>query len=293
MSRIVAVATVLNPPPDTADHLHALATQVDEVVAVDDGSVQPVHLPGVRVIRNDRNQGIAAALNEGVKAAAQAGATHVLTVDQDSRFPDDYVAHLKDAWTRAEAHGLTPAAMGAAEFSGLGHRGHWRGGVMVVAESIQSGTLFSREALQRIGGFDEDLVIDGVDTDACLRLNDLGYDICVAPVGFQHELGEGHFVSVLGHKVWASGHAPFRRYYITRNGLLLLRRHGRRHPRWAMVSARRLAVASLLAAGAPEQRAAMRAGVKDALRGRKGHLGEARRAQGANRVVAGRGLQSR
>ena len=56
--------------------------------------------------------------------------------------------------------------MGAAEFSGLTHRGSWRDGVMAVPESIQSGTLFSVEALARIGGFDESLVIDGVDTDA-------------------------------------------------------------------------------------------------------------------------------
>lgn len=272
MTRIVAVATVLDPPPQTQDALQELAQQVNEVIAVDDGSADPVRLPGVRVIRHEHNQGIAAALNAGVKAAAELGATHVLTVDQDSRFPADYVAQLLAAWTRAQEQGLRPAAMGAAEFSGLTHRGVWHDGVMVVAESIQSGTLFSVEALERIGGFDENLVIDGVDTDACLRLADAGYAVCVAPVGFEHALGEGHFVSVLGHQVWASGHAPFRRYYITRNGLLLLRRHGRRHPHWAMVSARRLAMASLLAARAPEQRAAMRAGVKAAWRRHTGRI---------------------
>ncbi len=293
MSRIVAVATVLDPPPQTEAALRALAKQVQGVVAVDDGSSVPVSLPGVEVIRHETNLGIAAALNAGVRAAAAQGATHVLTVDQDSQFPEDYVARLLAAWLRAEAQGLTPAAMGAAEFSGLSHQGAWHDGVMTVPESIQSGTLFSLDALNSVGGFDESLVIDGVDTDACLRLADHGYDICVAPVRFDHALGEGHFVSVFGHPVWASGHAPFRRYYITRNGLLLLRRHGRRHPRWAVVSARRLVVASVLAAGSLAQRAAMRAGVKDALRGRKGHLGEARRAQWATRVVAGRGLQSR
>ncbi|HRY08618.1 MAG: glycosyltransferase [Actinobacteria bacterium] len=272
MIRIAAVATVLDPPPQTQDALQALARQVAEVVAVDDGSAVPVRFSGVHVIRQEHNLGIAAALNAGIRAAAERGATHVLTVDQDSQFPDDYVAQLLAAWTRAQQQGLSPAAMGAAEFSGLTHRGAWHDGVMVVAESIQSGTLFSVEALAGIGGFDESLVIDGVDTDACLRLADAGFDICVAPVEFDHALGEGHFVTVFGHQVWASGHAPFRRYYITRNGLLLLRRHGRRHPRWALVSARRLVMASLLAAKAPEQRAAMRAGVKAAWRRRTGRI---------------------
>ncbi len=268
------MATVMDPPTHTGDSLRALAAQVEGLVAVDDASTAPVVLPGVRCIRQERNMGIAAALNVGVREAVAMGATHVLTVDQDSVFPPEYVGQLQAAWDRAQAQGLRPAAMGAAEFSGLTHRGSWRDGVMAVPESIQSGTLFSVEALARIGGFDESLVIDGVDTDACLRLTDHGYDICVAPVSFQHALGEGHFVSVLGRRVWASGHAPFRRYYITRNGLLLLRRHGRRHPRWALVAARRLAIASALAVGAPEQRAAMRAGVKAAWHRSTGRIPE-------------------
>lgn len=270
--RIVAVATVLDPPSGTAAELAALAPQVAAVVVVDDGSTTRVEFPGVQVVSHEQNKGIAAALNTGVRAAQELGATHVLTVDQDSRFGPDYVQQLVAAWERAQRQGLNPGAVGAVGFSGLSHRGQWHDQVMVVPESIQSGTLFSVEALTAIGGFDESLVIDGVDTDACLRLADHGYDVCVAPVEFEHSLGNGHFVSILGRRVWSSGHPPFRRFYITRNGLLLLRRHARRHPRWAAVSSRRLLVASVLAAGDRQQRAAMRAGVKAAWQRRTGRI---------------------
>ncbi|MEZ5184637.1 MAG: glycosyltransferase [Candidatus Nanopelagicales bacterium] len=276
--RVVAVIPVLDPPVGVEAHVREVGAQVDDVVVVDDGSVMPVTYGGVRCIQLDRNRGIAAALNAGVEEAVRLGATHVLTVDQDSQLPPGYVKELLECGDRAVALGLRPAAVGAGEFGQMSHRGTWRSGVMVVPEAIQSGTLFARDALEAVGGFDEALVIDGVDTDVSLRLADAGWDVCVAPVSFDHQLGSGHFVSVLGRQVWASQHPAYRRYYITRNGLALLRRHGRKHVRWALVYARRLGMASLLAAGERTQRSAMRRGVRDALRGRWGRLSEGLRS---------------
>lgn len=267
---IVAVCPIYNPPSDLAQRLTQFSAQVTSVIVVDDGSTAPVALEGMRVIRLAQNCGIAAALNIGVSQAAKSGAQYVVTIDQDSEFPSDYVAQLVACRRRAEDQGLRPAVVGAVEFSGLRHAGQFHDGVMVVAESIQSGAMFDIAALSTVDGFDESLVIDGVDTDICLRMQDAGFDVVVAPVAFGHQLGEGHFVSLLGREVWSSKHPPFRRYYITRNGLLLLRRHTRRHPKWAAVSARRLTVATLLAVREAEQRSAVRHGLVDALHGRRG-----------------------
>lgn len=270
--RVVVVCPVFNPTTVTEGSLRAIREQSSDLVVVDDGSTVPVEYEGIDVIRLSENRGIAAALNCGVEAAVTRGATHVLTIDQDSRFPQDYVAALLACETRARRQGLRPGAVGAVEFSGLRHKGRFRDGVLVVEESIQSGTLFPLEGLKNVGGFDESLVIDAVDTDACLRLQEDGWDVCVAPVGFEHALGEGYFVSLLGRQVWCSMHPPFRRYYITRNGLTVLRRYGRRHPRWAVTYARRLAVATWLGARGPDphQRAAIRSGLSDGWHGRMG-----------------------
>ena len=270
--RVIAVCPVLEPPETTAGGLRRLREHVAGLVVVDDGSLVPVTYTGITVERLPENRGIAAALNQGVRAAVAAGATHVLTVDQDSSFPDDYVQQLLACERNALRQGLRPGAVGALEFSGLHHSGRFTEGVMVVQESIQSGTLFSVSALAEVGGFDDELVIDAVDTDVCLRLQDAGWDVCVAPVGFDHALGEGHFVRLLGRRVWSSRHAPLRRYYITRNGIVVLRRHGRRHPRWALVYLRRLLVATWLSIreGGPESRPAGREGLADGWRGRLG-----------------------
>ncbi len=269
---VIAVCPVLEPPQTTAAGLRRLREQVAGLVVVDDGSSVPVAYEGIDVVRLPENRGIAAALNQGVRAAVAAGATHVLTVDQDSSFPDDYVQQLLACERSAQRQGLRPGAVGAVEFSGLHHSGHFSDGVMVVQESIQSGTLFAATALAEVGGFDERLVIDAVDTDVCLRLQCAGWDVCVAPVGFEHALGDGHFVRFLGRRVWSSRHAPLRRYYITRNGIVVLRRHARRHPRWALVYLRRLLVATWLSVreGGPEVRAAVREGLADGWRRRLG-----------------------
>lgn len=277
--RVIAVIPVLDPPAGAQEHVREVGAQVDEVVVVDDGSDSPVSYPGVRYIRLDRNRGIAAALNAGLAEAVRLGATHVLTVDQDSQLPPGYVKELLECENRALSLALRPAAVGASEFGQMRHRGRWRNGVMAVSEIIQSGTLFDRSALESVGGFDEGLVIDGVDTDVSLRLADAGWHVCVAPVSFDHQVGSGHFVNVLGHRVWASQHPAYRRYYITRNGLTLLRRHGWRHFRWAAVYLRRLGMASVLASTGHDQRPAMRRGLWDALRGRTGQLDPAQRSR--------------
>jgi len=275
--RVIAIVPVYDPPEAAQEHVNELFSQVDDVIVVDDGSSEAAEFGAVRCIRFDQNRGIAAALNAGVEEATALGAQYVLTVDQDSQLPPGYVKELLECEDRALHAGLRPAAVGASEFGGMQHRGNWRNGVMVVAETIQSGTLFDCAALDAVSGFDESLVIDGVDTDLSLRLADAGWHICVAPISFTHQVGSGHFVRVLGRAVWSSNHPAYRRYYITRNGLLLLRRHGRKHLRWALIYARRLVMASLLASSGADQRSAMRQGIADAIRGRKGSLNDAQR----------------
>lgn len=44
-------------------------------------------------------------------------------------------------------------------------------------------------------------------------------------VGFIHEIGEGKVVNVAGHNIKTWNHSPFRRYYSTRNAMLVARKH--------------------------------------------------------------------
>jgi len=85
---------------------------VDEIIVVIDGSsdateqvLQRLDEPQLRVVRHNRNRGVAAARNTGAKAARGAW---LLFAEDDCRFPPDYGVVLRD-----EAHRHRAALVGA------------------------------------------------------------------------------------------------------------------------------------------------------------------------------------
>jgi rhamnosyltransferase len=274
--------------PDLAavDNLRAAAGQAP-VIAVDDGSgpsydeiLTVIEATGATLIRLPANAGIAAALNAGVTRAIGDGADHVLTLDQDTRLDSDAVLRLVERLHRLPAGARAAAAIGPGRVAGVSYRGEPgpMPGLLDVQEALQSGLLIPASAVTDVGAFKEDLVIDGVDTQWCLRARARGQRILVdTQVGMTHRLGNGEASPRFRVGRWsprATGHSPLRRYYITRNRLRLLREFGRQEWRWALVFLRRLIVGTLLAVTIEDQRAAkLRSvvlGALDAARGRTG-----------------------
>ena len=204
----------------------------------------PVH-------RHHQNQGIARSLNVGLRFAEDSGASWLLTVDQDSQLPEDYVKALLATARSATDLGLNVGAVAAEAVevgqTRLGYPQRTESGVVTTTEVFQSGTLWSVEALRKIGGFDESLGIDGVDTAACLALRERGYRVVLAPgVALKHAYGDGRPVRLFGRTVMATGHSPSRRTTMVRNRLRLLPRELRADPAQAWRSSRRLMVNTAL-----------------------------------------------
>ncbi|MEI2642915.1 MAG: hypothetical protein V9G10_11460 [Candidatus Nanopelagicales bacterium] len=150
------------------------------------------------------------------------------------------------------------------------------GDLLRVAEVMQSGALFDLQALTAAGGFSEDLVIDGVDTDVSRRLLGAGYAVLICPLPLRHRLGRTRALHILGRTVLLTRHAPFRDYYMTRNRLLIAARNWHQDRRFALGLLRRTAVAIGLTLIFDRPRraksAAIAHGVRDALRGVTGPL---------------------
>src|SRR3954454_15529715 len=97
---VLAVIVSYNPGPDFPENLRALRAQVDDVVVVDnassdfEGGGRAWAAGGCRILANESNLGIAAALNQGVGEALLAGADWLATLDQDSRVPDGAILRL-------------------------------------------------------------------------------------------------------------------------------------------------------------------------------------------------------
>jgi rhamnosyltransferase len=291
--RIAAVVVTYNPDSTLERNLSAIREQVDLVFVIDNGSaglaaVERAALSsGCRLVNNGTNLGVAAALNQGVKLARDAGAEWLATFDQDSLVP---ALALKGLLGVFEAHPgrekIAVLAMGHRDrVTGLPYHAashvleqtaQWR----AVRATITSGSLVRLAALEKTGLFDERLFIDSVDHDFCLRSRARGLLVVEASDQvMDHSLGNITRHRFFWRTVNCTNHSPLRRYYITRNQLEVIRRHLFTDAVWTTLAAFHLVGASLATILYEPERAAkvaaMAAGVRDFLLRR---FGPSRRA---------------
>lgn len=249
--RIITVVAAYKPDAEILTNVASAAAQTDAVIVVDDGSgsasaeiLDALEAAGAIVVRRPTNAGIAASLNAGVGQAFDVlDADHVLTLDQDSSLDDGYVAEQLRTLREAEDAGLHVGIVGAGAYGRAASRTRASNdGFVHGFDPMQSGTLIPAGTWARVGPFDESLFIDGVDSDYTARVLRAGLAVLVAPgARLEHGLGSrdtttvfGRRLRLLGREVTYSYHDPSRVYYITRNGTILMLRHGLALPSWTV-----------------------------------------------------------
>ena len=261
---VLAVVPTYRPPHAVQSLVASLRAQGMPVAVVDDASpcttdrllAGLARMPGVDVLRNPRNAGIARSLNQGLALAQSTGASWLLTVDQDSALPSDFLQGLLAAATSPRIGVIGPETIGDAS-GDLDYPTWTEDGLLLTHEVFQTGALWSVAALGRVGGFDERLAMDGVDAAACLRLREAGYQVALAPgLALAHQVGGARQVTLLGRSVVVSHHPPARRFSILRNRLRLAPAEFRQSPVHAFRTLRRVALQSALAVTVEDQRAA-------------------------------------
>lgn len=255
--RPIAVLTAYRAPTELVERVRQLGTQVAAVVIVDDGShsLSALDLPerGVVTVDLERNSGIAAALNRGIEQARELGATHIVTLDQDSALSPTYVAEAIELLDDLSAAGARPAAVVPERFGAHGVASTHS--PVLADDPIQSGQVIPIEVFDAIGGFDERLFIDAVDTEFVMRARAAGFDFWILPGSWlDHAIGEQVAVEFFGRELRIFGrtrqhfyHAPFRTYYTVRNGLALWHLHRRGNTAWLMKRTRGLVWTTCLA----------------------------------------------
>lgn len=184
------------------------------------------------------NTGIAHAQNVGIREAILHGCTHILLLDQDSVPSADMVNHLMNAEAELVQSGAKVAAVGPlisdATTSNPPHAIRFRNlqirkvpidpSSSSVVESdclFASGSLIRTDVIHNVGYMLEELFIDAVDTEWCLRARFGGYKCYIIPsAAMDHSLGY-RFANVLGRTF--ALHNDLRHYYIVRNAAYLLR----------------------------------------------------------------------
>lgn len=259
----------------------SLVAQGCRVRVVDNGSststavLAACEQAGADVVRLGSNTGVSGAL--AVLLDGAEGDEWLLTLDQDSSVPDDFVGVLAGSTAAVDPRVAVIGPLVRDELTGEVLQGDPAARTAYdVVGVITSGSLCRTSALREVGGIRADLFIDYVDWDLCLRLRAAGRRVVVEPSAILlHTLGATRTHRVAGVGVSASHHSADRHYYKYRNFLLVARAGTMRgEPRWAVRHAAALAWGPLKVLLLERDRVAklraMAAGVRDGLRGRGG-----------------------
>lgn len=221
--RVAGVVVLYRPGEDVAENISSYAGQVDILFAVDNSENQFAdtaerlrQFDNVVHIANGENLGVAKALNVGAQLAMEHGCDFLLTMDQDSRatpgmidkmlaclgsFKPGYIGII------APFHTTKPGEKPA------GNR------ECLEAEAVMtSGNLLSLEAYREVGAFLDELFVDFVDIEYCLRLRSRGFRVVRANRAvLEHNVGTIMKFRLLSKDLYLTSHSPLRKYYKTRN----------------------------------------------------------------------------
>jgi rhamnosyltransferase len=247
---ICAVTVTHHPDPGWPRRFDALAAEVPRAVIVDNNSnedelemlAEGARRHGAHLVRNDRNLGFAAALNQGARWAFGEGYRWLLLLDQDSEPERGIGEELLRVFELASSRSAT-AVVGANFFDEarerlrFAPRSRAADGWTPVQTVIASGSLVECDAYQAVGPFREEFFVDSVDHDFCLRARAKGYRVVVAmrPL-IKHRIGATTARRVWGMRVVATNHSAERRYLMGRNRLVLAKEHLFHEPRWVAAS---------------------------------------------------------
>ena len=278
--RLAGVVVLYHPGEDLLDNVASCAGQVDILFAIDnsegDTSVTASNLRvfgNVVHVANGRNLGVAAALNRGALLALERRCDYLLTMDQDSRAAPGMVRAMLEIIGSAgqDRVGIVAPFLVTrpGEEPGLAEDCRDMETVMT------SGNLLSLRAYEAVGPFMEELFVDFVDMEYCLRLRSRGFRVVRANRALlSHRVGRLFRVSLFGRDFFLTAHSPLRKYYKTRNRFLVADRYRDRFPRFRRADRARFALELLrllfFEDGKMEKLAMMRKGYSDYRSGRMG-----------------------
>lgn len=214
----IAVIASYNPDlPRFQKVLQHVRKQVERVIVVDNGSSNIGEIEelsndiDVLVIRNNRNMGLAFALNQGIQVAQNFSPEFILTLDQDTIVYENAMSFLFDAVEklRLKEYGLIALSPGGHTKGFVRERLVWTSGSIIKVDVFKLGVRYRN-----------DFFIDQVDFDFCNKLRKKSIKIFRFDYKLMdHRLGK----SVLLRGKVSNYESSWRFYYIVRNSTVLLK----------------------------------------------------------------------
>lgn len=230
-SNLIIVGIVLYNPEINRlkENIDAVVRQAQQLVFINNGSknineILPIIPKDAVLINNEKNVGIATALNQILQYALDHDFEWAITLDQDSVVSDKLVA------TYQEKIKDSRLGMVCCEIKDrnavLQREKDAKKEDCYVKVCITSASMLNVEAWRRIGGFDDSMFIDSVDFDICISLRKHGWKILKTyDTYILHEVGHSKVIKIFGKDYLSLNHSPFRYYYIVRNQIYLGRKY--------------------------------------------------------------------
>ncbi|MBP5546200.1 MAG: glycosyltransferase [Bacteroidales bacterium] len=214
-------AVIVTYHPNIQEVEKNIATFADDVdlLILRDNSELPSDLghfkqlyPNIVLLQDGHNIGLSTAYNQAIQRAQYHDCTHLMTMDQDSTFENFKEYRNQLEIFNDSAVGIFTCPINH-DISQSGYRD---------TTVCQSGSVYTLNMLQKIGGFREDLFIGMVDAEMSLRAIERGYKIYqMTGCNLIQHIGANRIVKFLGKKIETSDYSPLRHYYDSRNRILL------------------------------------------------------------------------
>lgn len=193
----------------------------------------------ITLINNPSNIGLASAINVGILAAKKKGLKMVALFDQDTILPDNFLQNMMEKINNYQSNKLIAlfspiffnhvtdeygSIINFKPFRLIRSKPNKDLSIKYPKYVITSGSFISITTLDDVGLMRDELFIDFIDIEWCLRARSKGYEIISFPsIEIKHFLGD-FSVTILGTKYPI--HTPLRMYYYFRNSIFLYHLNG-------------------------------------------------------------------
>ena len=236
--RIPATVIWYNPDNENIKNIRTYIDYVEKLYIIDNSKennknlADSLNILKTEYIYNDKNLGIAKALNLACEKAANDNFEWILTMDQDSSFDSDSInAYFRafEKMTKNNVGIISPRHIlknDIDKFSDVKESAE-------VDHVMTSGNLLNLKIWEEIGRFDENLFIDEVDSEICFRIIENGYKVIqLNKIRMFHELGNLEKKNFFTRKISVLNHNHIRKYYIMRNKFYMLKKYKKYRSRY-------------------------------------------------------------
>lgn len=226
--KISGTVILYNPTEIALKNIQTYLHAIDKLYIFDNSIEKSILIPPEILIKSNyyhdgENQGIAKRLNQAINYSKNDGFDFLLTMDQDSSFSEIHLMNYLD-FIKNENKKNTISMFGVRYYENKKENNKKETYNEIL---ITSGSIVNVKTAVKIKGFDENLFIDGVDTEYCLNSFRNGFKTkCYNTVFLNHTLGEENRIkNLLGKYITRVTHSPIRIYYIIRNHLYLIKKY--------------------------------------------------------------------